>query len=72
MSQIPEKVSKDLHGKTVLVIWGPGNATEDLQSLANDLRSLHKCSNVTMEHAERLTACIHPFIINCFIFKSAF
>nr|CAG4638107.1 EOG090X0FGQ [Chydorus sphaericus] len=25
-----------------------------------------------MEHAERLTACIHPFIINCFILKSIF
>nr|CAG4635114.1 EOG090X0FGQ [Alona affinis] len=55
---IPENVLQGVKGKSVLLVWGPGNSTDDLQKLSDELRA-RECSQVVMEHAERLAISSH-------------
>nr|CAG4642105.1 EOG090X0FGQ [Eurycercus lamellatus] len=59
MTKFPENLLKDLKDKSVLIAWGPGNSTEDLQEFSKKLNSL-QCSHVIMEHVERLAISSHP------------
>lgn len=56
MALIPESVPQNLSGKVVLIVWGPGNSTDELQRISEELRA-RQCGQVVMEHVERLLVC---------------
>nr|CAG4650547.1 EOG090X0FGQ [Sida crystallina] len=58
MSPIPD-IAGTLKDKIVLVIWGQGNSTSDLEEFVKEVKG-RQCTTVVLENAERLTASAHP------------